>query len=94
MVRSTALREQIPRCRKQFLVGHNPSHQTPVEGFGRAQHAAGEHKIAGAYRPDETDKHLAVVGVGVATNNSGTRNVARSLTTDRSLHKAICRPPP
>ena len=27
-------------------------------------------------------------------NSSGTRNVARSLTTAMSLHSAICRPPP
>jgi L-ascorbate metabolism protein UlaG (beta-lactamase superfamily) len=68
---STALRKQISRRGEQTVVGHHSGHQTPVEGFGRAEHPSGEHEVPCAYRPDETDEHLAVIRVGVAAEQLG-----------------------
>src|ERR1700678_4553426 len=61
----TALRKKLSRRREQTFVGHDSIHQTPVESLLRGEHPSGEHQVPGAYRSDETDKHLAVIGVGV-----------------------------
>src|SRR5271166_3300929 len=68
---SAALLEQFSGHLEKPLVGHDSAHQPPVESFLRAEHPSGEHQVPSAYRPDETDEHLAVVSVGITAEQLG-----------------------